>query len=110
MLSSFMKGGFQLVFKNGWTASVMFGAGNYCDNRYTTPHFSTAPEDLLLKYDSIRSENAEIAAWNKDDGWLSFGHDQVEGHVEADDVMKFLNFIKGLDENAKDVEIDIETL
>ena len=25
--------GFQMQFENGWTASVQFGIGNYCDNR-----------------------------------------------------------------------------
>jgi hypothetical protein len=27
-------GGFQISFQNGNTISVMFGYGNYCDNRY----------------------------------------------------------------------------
>ncbi len=25
--------GFQVTFNNGWTVSVMFGKGNYCENR-----------------------------------------------------------------------------
>jgi hypothetical protein len=24
--------GFQMTFENGWTISVQFGYGNYCDN------------------------------------------------------------------------------
>lgn len=42
--------GFQVTFPNGWTASIMFGKTNYCDNNYKT--------------DSGSSTTAEFWAWN----------------------------------------------
>lgn len=43
--------GFQIIFANGNTISVMFGSFTYSDNGETT---------------------AEVAAWNKDGLWMLF--------------------------------------
>jgi hypothetical protein len=46
--------GFQITFNNGYTISVQFGKGNYCDNR------------LKENSDFITScKNAEVAIWNE---------------------------------------------
>jgi hypothetical protein len=46
--------GFSIKFKNGITASVQFGAMNYCENRHrNTPIFPC--------------ENAEVMAWDEND-------------------------------------------
>jgi len=70
--------GFQMTFANGWTVSVQFGDGNYCDNRDGA---------------SSSSKTAEIAAWN-DKEWYQFDNaTEVRGWVTADDVAKFINLI-----------------
>lgn len=74
--------GFHVTFANGWTVSVQFGRGNYCDN-----------------YDAVGSwgdpvppsRTAEIAAWPSggdmiviDDG------DTVRGYVSPDELLAFM--------------------
>ena len=74
--------GFSMTFKNGWTVSVQFGKGNYCDNRFDDSSKTQSP-------------NAEIAAWdNNTDKWYSFGDNTVKGWVSPDEVAKFIMKIK----------------
>jgi hypothetical protein len=43
--------GFQMTFANGYTVSVQFGAGNYCENRYQkedSMNFQTSSMDAEL--------------------------------------------------------------
>ena len=54
--------GFHLVFDNGYTISVQFGFGNYCENRNRRPISSESPWHL-------NSTDAEVAVWNKDTEW-----------------------------------------
>lgn len=79
--------GFQMEFKNGITISVQFGTGNYCERRNMT-----APIQGEMKMDRVESNTAEIAIWDKEGTWFSFGHDQVKGWVEADDVATWIIF------------------
>jgi hypothetical protein len=62
--------GFHIVFGNGWTASVQWGSYNYADG-----------------------QTAEIAAWDKDGNWHSFGHDQVKGWCSPEEVATFLQMV-----------------
>ncbi len=82
--------GFQLELENGWTVSVMFGRGNYCDNGGLAffPHDNN-PEN------EIECPNAEIAAWDKDDNWYHFAdqHDTVEGYNTPNEVAAFIAMI-----------------
>jgi len=79
--------GFQVTFKNGWTVSVQFGGGHYCDN-YDVEIGSEKYIDMLT------SGNAEVAAWDKDDKWYVFdNHDTVWGRVEPDELLKFMKKI-----------------
>ena len=75
--------GFQMTFENGWTVSVQFGNGNYCENRFATDH------------ERGESVDAEIAAWDKNNVWHDFGHDTVMGWCTADQVADFIAEIKG---------------
>ena len=86
--------GFQLTFPNGWTASVQWGAGNYCENynvmEYRNP-FVVNPD--LRKYES---QTAEIAAWDRDGVWHKFDTgDTVKGYVHAKDITGFLAMVAG---------------
>ena len=60
---STMRKGFHMTFENGLTASIQWGAGNYCDN-----HF---PADLDFSFSKdAQSDTAEIAVWDAKDNWL----------------------------------------
>lgn len=77
--------GFQMVFANGWTVSVQFGSGNYCEN-----------QSLGMKdYNSPKGEShdAEIAAWDANDNWHSFIGDTVKGRCKTDEVAEFIVMI-----------------
>lgn len=57
---STMRKGFHITFENGLTASVQWGAGNYCDN-----HF---PDDMDFSCSKdARSDTAEVAVFNGGD-------------------------------------------
>ena len=71
--------GFQMTFENGWTVSVQWGPGNYISDRGHNG----------------MSEDAEIAAWDKDGNWYYFEdqNDNVKGWVSADEVSRFMSWI-----------------
>jgi hypothetical protein len=91
--------GFQMTFANGWTVSVQWGPGNYCDC------FSTSIDAPMKATNEIwKSETAEIAAWhNRSEEWVNFGSDTVKGHLTADEVMIVLQTIstRGPDASVK---------
>ena len=74
------KKGFQMTFANGYTVSVQFGAGNYCDNR----------NDFGCSEVECASNNAEVAIWDVNGEWVCFGADEVVGWQTADLVAKLL--------------------
>lgn len=73
--------GFHMVFANGWTVSVQFGRGNYCENNCG---------------DSDESRTAEIAAWDKDGNWYEFENDTVAGWVTSDEVLEFMQKVAAI--------------
>jgi hypothetical protein len=77
--------GFSMKFANGWTVSVQFGPGNYCDNRHMP---IDSESDRLAGKEG--STNAEIAAWDADGNWHNFGDDTVCGWCSTDDVANFI--------------------
>lgn len=76
--------GFQMTFKNGWTISVQFGIGNYCDNKYRA----------IVRTDDISCEDAEIAIWDEEGKWYNFGSDEVKGYCSADEVAEWIDKVK----------------
>lgn len=78
--------GFHMTFANGITASVQWGAGNYCDN-YFSKDFSFSKE--------ASSNTAEVAAWNENNEWVTNKFcdtcDDVAGYLSPDEVLQFLN-------------------
>lgn len=54
---STMRKGFQMTFENGLTASIQWGAGNYCDNHYPTDMDFSCSKDA-------ESNTAEIAVFD----------------------------------------------
>jgi len=43
--------------------------------------------------DGTGGQTAEIAAWDKDGNWHSFGHDQVKGWCSPEEVASFLQMV-----------------
>ena len=99
-ITGFHKGpmGFQIDFENGWTVSIQFGIGNYCDNRYNKGNPFTDIPDFL------DSTTAEIAAWptkargwskgTSTNEWYQFEHgDQVDGYRKPNTVLEFMNMV-----------------
>ena len=79
--------GFQIKFENGWTVSVQFGGGMYCQN-YDLPIGSEEKTQML------ESEDAEIAAFGNDGHLLELSNgDSVKGHVGPNELLKFMNEI-----------------
>ncbi len=74
--------GFQMTFGNGWTVSVQWAGGNYGSNYSQS---ITTPQPKAL--------SAEIAAWDADGKWHSFGDDTVKGYCTTNEVAEFITFI-----------------
>ena len=89
--------GFQVTFDNGWTISVQWGPGCYCDNRMKSLDMADIVESLV---DGMKSRNAEIAAWNEDDIWWDFGTQSpgedgtsIQGYVKPDELIGYIQEI-----------------
>jgi hypothetical protein len=83
--------GFQMEFKSGYTLSVQWGVGNYCDNRDVGQYNSEKKSDFYS------STTAEIAVWKTSkDGESRTGlmkispYDQVIGWLSTDDVAHWI--------------------
>jgi hypothetical protein len=85
--------GFQLTFQNGWTVSVQWGPGNYCDRQSFSVSEFSAP---LNGSGFWTSEHAEVAAWNSNGEWLPFEHDTVKGWNSTDEVAAFVAKVAAL--------------
>ena len=73
-----------MTFENGWTISVQWGYGNYCDNNtYYVSDFENTKD--------LESTTAEIAMWDKDGKWFDFGNDTVKGYCSANEVAEWID-------------------
>lgn len=68
--------GIQMTFENGWTISIQFGYGNYCDNQ-TNKNACSWFEKETYSSRFVSSTNAEIAIW-KGDRWYDFNADDPD--------------------------------
>ena len=84
--------GFHMKFRNGWTLSVQFGYGNYCERR----HFMN---DQKLNHGALESEDAEIAIFNPEGSMVDVGSDQVVGRVCADHVADVMALVSRRDKH-----------
>ena len=92
------KKGFQMTFDNGWTASVQFGPGSYCDNK------SVFREDIDFDIAAPDCPDAEVAAFASDGSqkrhWHQFSadtNDTVKGWVSPSEVVEFLQLVEGFE-------------
>ena len=91
--------GFQLVFANGWTVSIQFGPGNYCENR--DMEFGQSSDEYNASQRKAGEQGcgtAEIAAWPWQGELVSFGGDTVKGWVNANEVAAFIALVANLPE------------
>lgn len=77
--------GFHIMLSNGWTLSVQFGGGNYCDNYDAEIGKQWWPE--------CQSSTAEIAMWKNGGSMVNINGDTVEGYVNADTVARVIGFL-----------------
>ena len=96
------KHGFHITFENGYTVSVQFGPGNYCDNY----DMEIGREDE--KAGERGSSNAECAVWKKNgkNGELLacplFGDDTVSNRSTPTEVLALLNWAASQPEEKHD--------
>ena len=86
--------GFTMRFENGWTISVQWHTGAYCDRRSlgrTFDDFNDRPEG---KDKVAHSTTAEIAIWDIDGNWYDFENDQVLGYLTSEEVLEWMNKVK----------------
>jgi hypothetical protein len=80
--------GYTMTFSNGWTVSVMWGAGNYASNRgklYNEPR----------QHNGFGSQTAEIAAWHNDGRNWEFGPGyHYDGYRNPNEIADLISEIK----------------
>lgn len=75
--------GFQMTFENGYTISVQFGFGNYCENKLSGKN---------------SSKNAEIAIFDSEDNFIQVEgmNGDVKGYCNADEIAEYIHKVKNL--------------
>lgn len=83
--------GFRMTFENGWTISVQWGWGNYCENQ-------VIPKGKTFNDPIPASITAEIAIFDDCENWFvppNAGMDSwVWGHILPDDVAVIMNEVR----------------
>jgi hypothetical protein len=81
------KKGFHITFENGWTVSVQFGPGNYCD------HYDGRIGQDEERLASQGSRTAETAVWGPDGSMIDRGGgDTVQGRQTPAEVLALLTW------------------
>jgi hypothetical protein len=83
------KKGFHITFENGYTVSVQFGPGNYCDNY----HRNIGIEEEVCGREG--SSTAEGAVWPRNGELLKhkfFDGDIVGNRMEPKEVLALMNW------------------
>ena len=86
--------GFQITFENGYSVSVQFGPGNYCENK-----------DLPYNHgEEVPMSNTAETALISPDGFVEYQGDDVQGHMSPKDVLELLNYAEGLPTYGEEVK------
>jgi len=92
MLKTTGSNGFQITFANGYTVSVQWGEGNYCDNRD-----NRAANKFADNIPGVPCKNAEIAAWDSAGKWVDMENgDVVDGWKTPEEVAAFIQKISSI--------------
>ena len=85
--------GFTMTFENGYTVSVRWGWGNYCDNNYKRPVVMDGDSLPPLTSSEFREcKTAEVAVWDYRHYYVSSPGvaGDVRAHMTSDEVAKLL--------------------
>ena len=86
--------GFQITFENGYSVSVQFGPGNYCENK-----------DLPYNHgEEVPMSNTAETALISPDGFVEYRGDDVQGHMAPKDILELLNYAEGLPTYGEEVK------
>ena len=79
--------GFHMAFANGYTVSIQFGSGNYCDVRDYSPKADDTklPAAGCVEVGIFKTESSDGIDWVK-----LTDHDDVAGWVPVDDIPAIL--------------------
>ena len=83
--------GFHISFSNGWTASIQWNPGSYCDNY----------NKFGQRGQALESSTVEVACWPKD-GKLTdiWDHgDSVKGYMPVEEIPAFLTKVASFPKN-----------
>ena len=81
--------GFHIDFPNGWTVSVQWGAGHYCDNY---PKVSSQ-----MPFEGWFSNTAEVTAWKTESSMMeSHFEENPRSYQSPSEVMDYMNMIRNL--------------
>ena len=86
--------GFHVTFANGWTVSVQFGHGNYCDH-----HMARFEEDYAARDRRCGEQGsltAEVACWPRSGDLADLGSDTVRGWQDPEQVLALMIEVAGL--------------
>lgn len=86
--------GFHITFENGWTVSVQFGIGNYCEN-----YDNSVEEFSELGNIDYASDNAEVWAW--DGKGRNYPKEPLD-YQTPEQVLEFMNKISKKEEAQKE--------
>ena len=87
--------GFHVTFANGWTVSVQFGGGNYCEHHDCEIGRNDQCSLGEGTCGNVGSRNAEVAVWGPDGGMIDLGGDTVRGWQSPAAVLALLNAAAG---------------
>lgn len=95
MFKVFAQKGFQTTFPNGFTVSVMFGAGNYCEHRFNR---NVEPDASAVSiWQRHNSPDAEIAVFGPDGEFRNdfpgcHEGDTVSGWITSEQMLEVMNW------------------
>jgi|TARA_B110000908_G_C10179202_1_gene414797 hypothetical protein len=97
--------GFRMGFENGFSISVQWGTGNYCEVKTLPKEINTELQEPFWS-----SSNAEIAVFDKEGGMIDISNDDVViGWVTPDNVAKIISIIQ-LATTTEEMTIKIKSL
>lgn len=89
--------GFHMTFENGYTISVQWGPGNYCDNHMRPFDYDEDRNGHMRQRANMQSNTAEVAAWDALGNYVKLGDmDDVKGWLNADEVASLITIIKAM--------------
>jgi len=83
--------GFSLPLPNGYSVSIQFGPGAYCEHYNSNLRF-----DKPMQKRGWRSGNAETAIFTPDGDFLEYKGDDVQGYQTVEEVFETIMYASNL--------------